>query len=397
MDLDGNFIWAKKAGGVGNDQARVYVNPFGKIYLVTQSTDTAYFDNFQIGPGGGLVAYDTNGDCLFAEHKYNFNFNLDQNYVEIAFIEDDIVYFGGFISNTFSIDTATIYNLGSNDAFISRADSTGKIKWIKSFKSDGFEAIGNLLIINNEITFVGTFSDTLNFLGNSLPIAGYDILLSTIDENGGLKWVKKFNINSTSLVAGLDIKSITNGNLSITGYFNGIADFGNLQMTSNTAEDMFLAKFDTIGNCLGYYNFGKANANSLSIDNSDNIYVCGNFNNTVNIGNNNFTVYGGSSDIYLAKFNASLGNNTRTAPNNTLIIYANPNKGTCNITIPDDLKSSPNLTLMIYNAQGSLIQKQQIQQLQDKIKLNLEAEAKGVYNVSLGDGYRMYYGKIVFD
>jgi hypothetical protein len=46
MDLDGNFIWAKKAGGNGNDQAQVYVNPYGKIYLVTQSTDSAYFDNF---------------------------------------------------------------------------------------------------------------------------------------------------------------------------------------------------------------------------------------------------------------------------------------------------------------------------------------------------------------
>jgi hypothetical protein len=106
---------------------------------------------------------------------------------------------------------------------------------------------------------------------------------------------------------------------------------------------------------------------------------------------------GYNSDIFLAKFDLATHNNTRTAPNNTLIIYANPNKGTCNITIPDDLKNSPNLTLMIYNAQGSLIQKQQIQQLQDKVKLSLDAEAKGMYNVTLTDGGKMYYGKIVFE
>jgi hypothetical protein len=52
---------------------------------------------------------------------------------------------------------------------------------------------------------------------------------------------------------------------------------------------------------------------------------------------------------------------------------------------------------MIYNAQGSLIQKQPIQQVENHIKLNLEAEASGMYNVSLGDGYKMYYGKIVFE
>jgi hypothetical protein len=52
---------------------------------------------------------------------------------------------------------------------------------------------------------------------------------------------------------------------------------------------------------------------------------------------------GYNSDIFLAKFDLATHNNTRTAPNNTLIIYANPNKGTCNITIPDDLKNSPSL------------------------------------------------------
>jgi hypothetical protein len=46
MDLDGNFIWAKKAGGLGHDGAQVHVNPSGKIYLTTQSTDSAYFDSF---------------------------------------------------------------------------------------------------------------------------------------------------------------------------------------------------------------------------------------------------------------------------------------------------------------------------------------------------------------
>ena len=47
--------------------------------------------------------------------------------------------------------------------------------------------------------------------------------------------------------------------------------------------------------------------------------------------------------------------------------------------------------------QGSLIQKQSIQQMQEKVKLSIDAEAKGIYNVSLSDGYKMYYGKIVFE
>jgi hypothetical protein len=398
MDLDGNFIWAKKAGGNGHDGAQVYVNPFGKIYLVTQSTDSAYFDNFHIGSGGAIVTFDDLGVCLSAEVKYNTNIFSEFNSVRLNFIEKDLIFYGTFITSTFTLDTTLTNSLGDKDAFIARADSTGKVKWLKRFQSEGRESINKVCINSNfDIAFLGDISDTLDILGINIPIAGYDILVATIDQNGNLKWIKKMNINSNTLVVGLDVKLTTSNNVVVSGFFNSICNFESTQIISNTVKDMFVVKFDTTGAYLSHFNFGIATGGSLYVDNSNNLYVCGNFSNTVNIGNNNFTVYGGSSDIYLAKFNASLGNNTRTAPNNTLIIYANPTKGTCNITVPADLKSSPNLTLMIYNAQGSLIQKQQIQQLQDKIKLNLEAEAKGVYNVSLGDGYRMYYGKIVFE
>jgi hypothetical protein len=74
-------------------------------------------------------------------------------------------------------------------------------------------------------------------------------------------------------------------NIAITGYFNGTANFGNLQMTStDPVYEMFLVKFDTSGNCLSTFNFGKAYGTSLTLDNNDNIYVSGNFFNNVSIG-----------------------------------------------------------------------------------------------------------------
>jgi hypothetical protein len=397
MDLDGNFIWAKKGGGNGYDDAQVYVNPYGKIYLVTQSRDSAYFDNYHIGPGGGIVTYDSNGNCLSAEVKYTYSF-IDNNVISLNFIEKDLIFTGSVVSNNFTIDTANFSSAGDKDAFIARADSTGKIKWLHHFGSESRESIYEVNINhNNNITFTVGVSDTLDFLGNILPISGWDILLSTIDENGGLIWFKKFNINSNSISAVMSSKINSDRTLVIAGFFNGTANLGNLQMSSTTTQDMFIVKFDSLGNCLSYHNFGRATANSLAIDNNNNIYVLGNFYDNVNIGNTSLSVLFSNPDLYLAKFDAATYTNTRTAPNNTLIIYANPNKGTCNITIPDDLKNSPSLTLMIYNAQGSLIQKQQIQQLQDKVKLSLDAEAKGMYNVTLTDGGKMYYGKIVFE
>jgi hypothetical protein len=397
MDLDGNFMWAKKGGGNGYDDAQVYVNPYGKIYLVTQSRDSAYFDNYHIGPGGAIVTYDSNGNCLSAEVKYTYSF-IDNNVISLNFIEKDLIFTGSVVSNNFTIDTANFSGVGDYDAFIARADSTGKIKWLHHFGSEGRESIDEVNINSNKnITFSAVVSDTLDFLGNNLPISGWDILLSTIDENGSLIWFKKFNINSNSICAVMSSKINSDRTFVAAGFFNGSADLGNLQMSSTTTQDMFIVKFDSLGNCLSYYNFGRALSNSLTIDNNNNLYVLGKFYDNVNLGNTSLSVLFSNPDLYLAKFDAATHTNTRTAPNNTLLIYANPNKGTCNITIPDDLKNSPNLTLMIYNAQGSLIQKQQIQQLQDKVKLSLDAEAKGMYNVTLTDGGKMYYGKIVFE
>ena len=400
MDLDGNFIWAKKAGGTGLgwDQPQVYVNPLGKIYLVAQSTDSCYYDNFHIGPGGALVTYNTDGNCLSAEVKYNYNL-VNQNFVLLDFIGQDIVYYGSYVTSTFNLDTVQFNSVGDYDAFIARADSTGKVKWVHKVKSQGRETIGPIYVnTNNDIILTTTFDESIDFIGTNIIATGSDIALANLDENGSLKWVKQFNINSSNLCAGLGIKINSNQNILLTGYFNGTADFGNMQMTStDPIYEMFLVKFDTSGNCLSTFNFGKAFGTALTLDNNDNIYVSGNFFNNVSIGPINLNMLGYNSDIFLAKFDLATHNNTRTAPNNTLIIYANPNKGTCNITIPDDLKNSPNLTLMIYNAQGSLIQKQQILQLQDKVKLSLDAEAKGMYNVTLTDGSKMYYGKIVFE
>ncbi len=400
MDLNGNFIWAKKAGGFGlsNDRAQVYVNPYGKIYLTAQSSDSCFYDNFHIGAGGAIVTYDTDGNCLSAEVKYNYNL-VNQNFVFLDFMGKDIIYYGEYITSSFTLDTVSFTSMGDYDAFIARADSTGKIKWVHKIKSLGRETIDKISINNDyDIILTCAMQDSLNFAGNPLTANGYDILLSTLNENGNIKWVKKFNINSSNLSAGLGLNISSNQNIVLTGYFNGTADFGNLQMTSTSSVyDMFLAKFDTLGNCLSTFNFGKAAATSLTIDNNNNIYVGGGFFDNVSIGPINLNMQGYNFDLFLAKFDLATHSNTRTAPNNTLIIYANPNKGTCNITIPDDLKNSPNLTLMIYNSQGSLIQKQQIQQLQDKVKLSLDAEAKGMYNVTLTDGGKMYYGKIVFE
>ncbi|MFN8235151.1 MAG: T9SS type A sorting domain-containing protein [Bacteroidia bacterium] len=55
------------------------------------------------------------------------------------------------------------------------------------------------------------------------------------------------------------------------------------------------------------------------------------------------------------------------------------------------------LTLSIFNNAGKLIQQKTLQMNEGNIKLNLEQEAKGVYNVVLSNNKKSYNGKIVFE
>lgn len=127
-----------------------------------------------------------------------------------------------------------------------------------------------------------------------------------------------------------------------------------------------------------------------------NAYVCGNFDNTITIGSNTYTSYG-DKDIFIAKLDEIVGISEERITSNKLLIYANPTAGKCTITVPDEFINENYLQLTIFDNSGKIIQQKNVEMNDGKIKLNLEAEAKGMYNVTLGNGKKNYSGKIVFE
>ncbi len=119
---------------------------------------------------------------------------------------------------------------------------------------------------------------------------------------------------------------------------------------------------------------------------------------TINFGLSTL-VSNGSWDAFVAKVAEFTGLNAvnKTQEGSQLIIYANPNSGTCNIQIPDEFMYEDNLVLSIYNLTGVLIQQQTLHLEENKVLLNLEAEAKGVYMATLSNGKTVYSGKIIFE
>jgi hypothetical protein len=80
-----------------------------------------------------------------------------------------------------------------------------------------------------------------------------------------------------------------------------------------------------------------------------------------------------------------------------LDLFPNPATSEFIVTIPTELLNQKQLTLRLYNSRGELIHNEPVIPAKGKITINIEAYAKGLYQVSLGNGKKWYAGKVVVE
>jgi cold shock CspA family protein len=105
------------------------------------------------------------------------------------------------------------------------------------------------------------------------------------------------------------------GNVVVTGYFRGTADFdpsaGTANLTSAGQSDVFLAKYDASGNILWANRMGGTDGEggfNLALDGSGNVVMTGFFTDTADFDPSSASANltsAGFSDIFLAKYDAS--------------------------------------------------------------------------------------------
>jgi hypothetical protein len=226
-------------------------------------------------------------------------------------------------------------------------------------------------------------------------VAGYDCFLAKYKNDGEFVWAKQ--LNSDNVAKGEGIMSNGKGDLYLAGMFGGRACFGNDTLISGSWSDMFLAQYSSNGICKGVRQYSLGGIYKIGIDQSDNVILAGSFQNTLTIGPNTFTSYGGD-DIFVAKCSQITGIEKKSMPlQSQLLIYANPTTGKCNIKIPEDFRHEKSLVLQIYDNKGTMIQNVPVTMDQEKISFNIAAQAKGMYNAVLSNGVKRYSGKIVFE
>jgi hypothetical protein len=414
LDLDGSCIWTKYSTGYGNDVRNMCNDHSGNLYITGISKGSMSIQSFSFEKGGYVAKFDPDGNCIWAKREFiPTGYSADDVIPEsINVIDSDIVVGGMAQKNHIIIDSVSFteniffYQNTSYPGLIVRFDGSGKLKWGKFIGSPYCEVTAVDHDGSGNIYACGWFYNTCWF--DSVSYTSYlgdgSMFLAKCDPSG--KIIRLDTVGITHGASADDMKIDKSGNCFITGTFRGTANFGQSLHTSLGSTDVFMAEYYPNGNT-GLFmqikindegNQGTGYAIGITNDGSS-ILTAGGFNQMVIPGTSTtITASGdkGLNDIFIVKYDLSSGIENKK-DSNSLIIYSNPNSGAFTIKVPYDMNREKSLIVSVYDQIGNLVFQKNMEVNQDLIGVKLETASQGLYVVSVGNGYKYSYGKIIVD
>ena len=169
LDPFGNFVWAKRIGGTGDDVARE---------LVINSSD----DIIAIGDYVGVVDFDPNAgvqnlSSVGGKDVFVLRLSSAGNYIwagsmgsttdnysrAMSIDRADNIYVSGDYSGPIDVDpTAGVFNIGAGmGSYISKINSSNAFVWGKKISYANINSLGNTT--HNDLIAVGAFNGTTDF------------------------------------------------------------------------------------------------------------------------------------------------------------------------------------------------------------------------------------------
>ncbi|MFM6039563.1 MAG: SBBP repeat-containing protein [Sphaerospermopsis kisseleviana] len=325
LDSSGNFLWAQKFGGASYDIAMgISVDSSGNSYVTGSFSDTATFGDIALTSAGSDDAFitklDSSGKFLWAQKFGGTSYDYGEG---IASDGAGNSYITGYFSDTATFGDITLTSAGGSDGFITKLDSSGKFLWAKKLGGTSYDSAHGITVDSSGNTYItGSFNGIATFGNITLTSTGNDnAFITKLDSSGKFLWAQKFD-SIFCEANGITVDS--SGNIYVTGYFSDTATFVNITLTSAGDSDAFVAKLDSNGKFLSAQNFGGTLADrglDITSDAKGNIYATGGFENTATFGNTSLTS-AGSIDAFIVKLGDEVGETQITLiPNNTDSVF----------------------------------------------------------------------------
>ena len=245
LDSSGNWLWVKQAGGTSDDYGLgIATDSSGNSYVTGYFRGTASFGNTTLTSSGQddifVAKLDSNGNWLWAKKAGGTN-NDEGRSIAIDSSGNSYVT-GYFYSVTASFGSITLTSSGSYDIFVAKLDSSGNWLWVKQAGGNYWDMGYSIAIDSSGNSYVtGYFEGTASFGTTELTSSGdYDIFVAKLDSIGN--WLGAKKAGGTLWDWSNGIATDSSGNTYLTGYFSGTASFGGINLTSSGGEDIFVAK-----------------------------------------------------------------------------------------------------------------------------------------------------------
>ncbi len=310
-------FWAYNAGGTNVDEANsVTTDNNGNVYTTGYFGVSAQFSSTIsfISEGASdifITKHNSSGELIWA--KSAGGWGEDRGF-SIKSDDTGNVYVTGFFYGTATFGSQTINSSGAQDVFLAKYDTNGNLLWV--VKAGGVYAdIANGVAVDNngEITITGQFKESATFDSNTInslidPSTGnycINTFIAHYDNTGNFLWVKSGVCNKDS--RGINLSNDNIGNLYIIGQFSDTITFDNIH--NNTLNNaIFIVKYDVAGNEIWFRKIGGSLNNiayGITTDLNQNILITGEASGTVTFFNNTnyFLTNPYNYQAFVAKYN----------------------------------------------------------------------------------------------
>ena len=306
MDADGIWQWAKQAGGSFEDSGKsIALDSAGNSYVTGHFEGTAIFGSTSLTSSGNtdifVAKLDVDGNWLWATKAGGSGFNFG---CSIALDSAGNSYVTGKFYGTATFGSASLTSCGNYDIFVAKMDADGNWQWATSAGGSSGDSGTSIVLDSAGNSYVtGEFKHNATFGFTSLTSNEYpDIFLAKMDADGNWQWATRAGGSSDDYCGCIALDST--GNSYVTGKFIGTAIFGSISLTSSGLDDIFVAKMDADGIWQWATRAGGSDYDcgySIALDSAGNSYVTGHFEGTAIFGSTSLTSSSGSYDVFAAK------------------------------------------------------------------------------------------------
>jgi hypothetical protein len=302
----GKVTWVTSFGGVKVDTARrLAAGPDGSVFLVGDFDEAATFgalgEKTAAGKSDAFVAkLDGNGVFQWVTTIGGKN---EERGDSVAVDAKGNVAFVGLYSDVATAGGLSGKSEGSDDMFVVVTDARGEVQWLWDTGGLASDAATSVSAAGDGGWIVAaSFGQKVKFGETELQSKGMeDAALVKLSSEGELAWVTHLGGEYPDEITHLDVDAA--GNIYALGHFKGTLDIGGNALKSAGDDDLFLAKFDSVGNPVWSARLGNAFAErpgGLAVDNAGNMVIAGSFDKDLDFFGTP-VLSKGESDVFVAR------------------------------------------------------------------------------------------------